>query len=101
MEERFEGVGKLVRKLRAELWFHFWLKGAFARPGATVDRNPARVQKNDRVIYRFDDENEFSVEIKGAINRVDNHFKDKIRKKRSIAMGMLPIISANRFVSKS
>jgi hypothetical protein len=65
--------------MRAEIWLHFWLKGAYAGPGVTVDNNPERVAKNQKVIYWTSDDDEFSQKIDAAIRPVERFFLKKVR----------------------
>jgi hypothetical protein len=77
-EACFTPVQKLIGELLAEIWLHFWLKGAFAAPGATVDNNPERVAANDKIVYGTSDD-EFSKRIDVAVNQVEEFFKTRIR----------------------
>lgn len=77
-EARFAPVKALIGELRAEIWLHFWLKGAYAGPGATVDNNSGRVAANDKLVYGSDDD-EFSKRIDVAVNKVEEFFKTRIR----------------------
>ncbi|HYU47327.1 MAG TPA: hypothetical protein VEK84_14245 [Terriglobales bacterium] len=78
-EACFTLVEKLVRELLAEIWLHFWLKGAYAGPGAAVDNNPERVAANDKIVYGASDDDEFSKRIDVAVDQVEEFFKPRIR----------------------
>ena len=75
----FEDLQKVIAKLKASIWLHFWLKGAYAGPGATVDRNPDRVAENDAIVYFIDEEDDFSKKIKSSIKKIEDFFSSKIR----------------------
>ena len=60
---------------------HFWMKGAYAGPGAAGDNNPKRVIENDKVVYFVSDEDEFSQKIIGSVKEVENFFGNKVRGK--------------------
>ena len=47
----FNEIQQRIGDLRGAIWLHFWMKGAYAGPGATVDNNPERVIENDKVVY--------------------------------------------------
>ena len=78
-EAQFRALQGLVGTMRAEIWLHFWLKGAYAAPGATVDNTPERVAKNRKVIYWTSDDDEFSQKIDAAIHPVEIFFQRKMR----------------------
>ena len=75
----FDSIEGVIRTLRAEIWLHFWLKGAYALPGATVDNNPARVAANHRMIYFASEDDEFSTRINTAIQHVESFFRERMR----------------------
>jgi hypothetical protein len=77
-EATFAPVKALIGELRAEIWLHFWLKGVYAVPGATVDNNLARVAANDKLVYGSDDD-EFSKRIDEAVNKVEEFFRRRLR----------------------
>jgi len=79
--ESFEDLNKIVGELRAALWLHFWMKGAFAGPGAVVDNNPERVRENDKVVYFISDDDDFTLKIKKAIRNIEVFFEQKVRHK--------------------
>jgi hypothetical protein len=76
----FKPIETLIRELRAAIWEHFWLKGAYAGPSVTVDNNPARVAGNDKVVYLMSDEDEFSQKIDAAVHGVEAFFERRIRR---------------------
>lgn len=77
----FNDIQTIIGELRGAIWLHFWMKGAYAGPGTTVDRNPERVIENDKIVYFESDEDDFSLRIKSAVEKVENFFKDKVRSK--------------------
>jgi hypothetical protein len=77
-ESRFIPIKRLVNELVAEIWLHFWLKGTYAGPGATVDNNPARVAANDKIVYGTSDD-EFSKRIDVAVDQIEEFFKAHMR----------------------
>jgi hypothetical protein len=78
-EAQFNPINALVRELRAEIWLHFWLKGAYAGPGAIVDDSPNRVAANDKIVYCTSEDDEFSQRIDKAVNQVEAFFWPHIR----------------------
>ena len=79
--ESFEDLKRVIGKLRGAIWLHFWMKGAYAGPGTTVDDSPERKQQNDKVVYFISDSDDFSTEINKAVQQVENFFKQKVRGK--------------------
>lgn len=77
----FNEIQQRIGELRGALWLHFWIKGAYAGPGAEVDTNPDRVIENDKVVYFISDEDEFSIKITNSINTVESFFGPKVRGK--------------------
>lgn len=77
----FNDIQKIIGELRGAIWLHFWMKGAYAGPGATVDNNPERVIESGKIVYFESDEDEFSLRIKSSVEKVENFFKDKVRSK--------------------
>ena len=77
----FDDLNKCVRKINADIWLHFWLKGACAGSGATVDRSPERVIKNDKDIYYVSDDDPFSQQIILAVKNIEDYFLTKVRAK--------------------
>jgi hypothetical protein len=79
-ERRFDPIRDLIGTLQAEIWLHFWLKGAYAVPGATVDNNPKRVAENAKIVFRVSENDDFSQRIKDALQNVEDFFRNRIRK---------------------
>lgn len=77
----FNDLQKIIGELRAAIWLHFWLKGAYAGPGATVDSNPEREIENGKIVYFVSDEDDFSLKVKLSVEQIENFFKDKVRSK--------------------
>jgi hypothetical protein len=78
-EDRTKPIEKLARELRAEVWLHFWLAGAYAGPGTTVDNSPERIAANDKAIYWVSDDDEFSSKIIAAVKHVEEFFRPRMR----------------------
>lgn len=79
--ECFNEIQKIIGELRGAIWLHFWMKGAYAGPGATVENNRDREIENGKIVYFESDEDEFSLRIKSSVEKVENFFKDKVRSK--------------------
>ncbi|MCF7486708.1 hypothetical protein [Vibrio sp. A2-1] len=77
----FDEIQKCVSKIKADIWLHFWLKGAYAGPGATVDNSPERVAKNNETVYYVSDEDPFSVQLLSAVKQVEEFFGTRVRGK--------------------
>lgn len=77
----FNEIQQRIGDLRGAIWLHFWMKGAYAGPGATVDNNPERVIENDKVVYFVSDDDEFSQKILNSVEKVEIFFGPKIRGK--------------------
>ncbi|MDH4395253.1 MAG: hypothetical protein QE278_06220 [Limnobacter sp.] len=75
----FQPIQDLIGTLRAEIWLHFWLKGAYAGPGAQVDRSPERVEANDKIVYYVNDKDEFTQKIQSAVDGVEKMYKERLR----------------------
>ncbi len=75
----FQTLEELARTLRAEVWLHLWMQGAYAGPGATVDRSPERVAVNDKMIYQLGPEDEFSKSVVAAIAQLEQLLRDSVR----------------------
>ncbi|MCU8414978.1 hypothetical protein OC507_07970 [Vibrio vulnificus] len=75
----FNEIQQRIGDLRGAIWLHFWMKGAYAGPGATVDNNPERVIENDKVVYFVSDDDEFSQKIFKSVEKVELFFGPKIR----------------------
>lgn len=79
--DSFSELESCIGKLRAAIWLHFWMKCAYAFPGATVDEDPARRHENDQLIYDTGDENEFTRKIRSGVVKVEKFYADKVREK--------------------
>jgi len=77
----FNEIQQRIGDLRGAIWLHFWMKGSFAGPGATVDNNPERVIENNRIVYFVSDDDEFSQKIFKSVEKVELFFGPKIRGK--------------------
>ncbi|MCR9313326.1 hypothetical protein [Vibrio alginolyticus] len=77
----FNEIQQRIGDLRGAIWLHFWMKGAYAGPGAIVDNNPERVIENDKVVYFVSDDDEFSQKIFKLVEKVELFFGPKIRGK--------------------
>lgn len=77
----FNEIQQRIGDLRGAIWLHFWMKGAYAGPGARVDNNPERVIENDKVVYFISDDDEFSQKILNSVEKVEIFFAPKIRGK--------------------
>jgi len=80
-EHSFNDLNNIISELKAALWLHFWMKGAYAGPGAIVDRNPDRVRRNDVIVYFVSEQDEFTVKIKNAVRTIEIFFENKVRRK--------------------
>jgi hypothetical protein len=79
--DSFNEVQDIIGKLRGGIWLHFWMRGAYAGPGAKVDNSAERKIENDKIVYYISEDDEFSLKIKHAVQNVENFFKDKVRSK--------------------
>jgi hypothetical protein len=70
---------QMIKELRGQIWLHFWMKRAYAGPGATVDDNPARVKANDQIIYKISDDDDFSKQVNAAVRQVVLFFEKHIK----------------------
>lgn len=67
--------------LISNVWLHFWLKGAYAPPGATVDDSPERVRENEKIIYKVSenpDEDGFTAKIQDAVDQVESYLRPEL-----------------------
>lgn len=78
-ESSFNLLRDCIGKLRGEIWMHFWLKGAYAGPGATVDRNPERITENAEIIYAVSDEDPYSQDVLRGVENVTQFFQTRVR----------------------
>lgn len=76
----FNELHQRVADLRGAIWLHFWMKGAFAGPGATVDNSYERVRENDTIIYYLNDDDEFTKKVRSSIENIEQFFTPKVRK---------------------
>lgn len=79
--DSFNTVEMLIGELRGAIWLHFWMKGAYADPSATVDNSPERIAENNKVIYYASEDDEFSVKINAAVAEVETFFQLRVRGK--------------------
>jgi len=75
----FDDIKDCIGDLKAAIWLHFWMKGAYAGSGTQVDNNPGRVADNDKVIYFLSEDDEFSKKVKGSVKKIEDYFIDKVR----------------------
>lgn len=80
-QDSFNEIQQRIGNLRGAIWLHFWMKGAYAGPGATVDNSPARVRENDKIVYFTSEEDEFSQQIAESTAKVEKFFGPKVRAK--------------------
>lgn len=77
----FNGLQERIGEVRGAIWLHFWMKGAYAGPGATVDNNRERVIENDRMVYFSSENDDFSRQITESVRSIENFFSPKVRRK--------------------
>ena len=80
-QDSFNEVQQRIGDVRGAIWLHFWMKGAYAGPGATVDNSPERVRENDKIVYFTSEEDEFSQQIAESTAKVEKFFGPKVRSK--------------------
>ena len=80
-QDSFNEVQQRIGDVRGAIWLHFWMKGAYAGPGATVDNSPERVRENDKIVYFTSEEDEFSQQIADSTANVEKFFGPKVRSK--------------------
>lgn len=80
-QDSFNEIQQRIGDLRGAIWLHFWMKGAYAGPGATVDNSPERVRENDKIVYFTSEEDEFSQKIAESTANVEKFFGPKVRTK--------------------
>lgn len=76
----FEPFEAQIRTLRSAIWYHFWLKGAYAGPGAEVDRSPDKVRANDQIVYDQGDADDFNLQLSTSVRAVENFFRGQVTK---------------------
>lgn len=77
----FQDLIKCRAVIISNVWLHFWLKGAYAPPSATVDDSPERVRENERIIYKVSedpDEDEFTAKIQNAVDKIEHYLRPKL-----------------------
>lgn len=79
--DSFNEIQQRIGDLRGAIWLHFWMKGAYAGPGATIDNSPERVAENDKVVYFVSEDDEFTLKVKSSVKQVESFFKNKVRAK--------------------
>ena len=77
----FNGLQERIGEVRGAIWLHFWMKGAYAGPGTTIDNNRERVIENDKVVYFSSENDDFSKLISESVRSIENFFSPKIRRK--------------------
>lgn len=77
----FNGLQERIGDVRGAIWLHFWMKGAYAGPGATVDNSRQRVIENDKIVYFSSENDDFSQKIAESVRSVENFFSPKVRRK--------------------
>lgn len=80
-QDSFNEIQQRIGDLRGAIWLHFWMKGAYAGPGATIDNSPERVRDNDKIVYFMSEEDEFSQQIAESTANVEKFFGLKVRTK--------------------
>lgn len=79
--DSFNEIQQRIGDVRGAIWLHFWMKGAYAGPGATVDNSPERVGENDKIVYFTSEEDDFSKKIAESTAKVEEFFGSKARAK--------------------
>ena len=77
----FNGLQERIGEVRGAICLHFWMKGAYAGPGTTVDNNRERVIENDKIVYFSSENDDFSKLISESVRSIENFFSPKIRRK--------------------
>ncbi|MCG7569116.1 hypothetical protein MHM89_04175 [Pseudoalteromonas sp. CNC9-20] len=80
-QDSFNEIQQRIGDLRGAIWLHFWMKGAYAGPGATVDNSPERIRENDKIVYFTSEEDDFSQKIAESTAKVEKFFGSKVRTK--------------------
>jgi hypothetical protein len=78
-EELFGPIEQRIRELRSALWLHFWMKGAYAGPGTTVDDSAERVERNNKIVYEISEDDGFSRSVVDAVSKIEDFFQGKVR----------------------
>lgn len=77
----FKDLIECRASLISNVWLHFWLKGAYAPPGATVDDSPERIKENEKIIYKVSEdpnEDEFTAKIQNAVDKIENYLRPEL-----------------------
>lgn len=77
----FNEIHQRIVDINGAIWLHFWMKGAYAGPGATIDNSPERVIENDKLVYFSSEEDDFSQKIYESTAKVEEFFRSKVRGK--------------------
>lgn len=77
----FNEIQKRIGEVKAAIWLHFWMKGVYVDPEATVDNDPERLKENNKIVYFTSDEDEFSQKISNSVNNVEKFFGPRVRSK--------------------
>ncbi|MCP4114405.1 MAG: hypothetical protein GY737_03180 [Desulfobacteraceae bacterium] len=77
----FKEIQDRIGELKGAIWLHFWMKGAYAGPEATVDNSPERVAENNKIIYFISESDDFTTKIEKSVKAVELFFRDKVRSK--------------------
>lgn len=80
-QDSFNEIQQRIGDVRGAIWLHFWMKGAYAGPGATVDNSPERIIENDKIVYFTSEQDEFSQQIAESTVNVEKFFGPKVRTK--------------------
>lgn len=78
----FELLISCKSELESQIWLYFWLKGAYAGPGATVDNSPERVQANQKKVFKQSedpDKDEVSKKLNKAVAEIEDFFRPKLK----------------------
>lgn len=81
-KEIFQSLNKCRAELDTDIWEYFWLKGAYAEAGATVDDNPKRVKENRRKVFRTSKnpgKDPVSKKLDEAVSEVEKFFRPKLK----------------------
>lgn len=77
----FNNLQERIGEVRGAIWLHFWMKGAYAGPGTTVDNNRQRGIENDKIVYFSSENDDFSKQIAESVRSIENFFSPKVRRK--------------------
>ncbi|TYP95242.1 hypothetical protein LX73_0539 [Fodinibius salinus] len=80
----FQSLIDCKKELESDIWMYFWLKGAYAGPGATVDDNPERVEANRRKVFQQSkdpEKDEITKELNSAVSKIEEFFRPKLKMK--------------------